>query len=43
MNGDPWMTRRRRRLVFAVLAVGIMASTLVAIVLFYISQAIPRS
>jgi hypothetical protein len=37
------MDRRRRcRLLFAVLAVGILASAVVAIGLFYISQVRPR-
>lgn len=39
---DPLTTRRHRKLVFGVLAVGIVASALVAIALFYMSQARPR-
>ena len=42
MTGDPLITRRRRRLVFAVFAVAIITSALVAIGLLYISTAIPR-
>jgi hypothetical protein len=42
MASDRMTTRRRRKLVFGVLAVGIIASTLVAIALYYISQARPH-
>ncbi len=42
MTYDPLTTQRRRKVVFGVLAVGILASVLVAIALFYMSQAIPR-
>lgn len=43
MTRDPLITQRRRTLVFVVLAVGILTSALVAIALFYLSQARPRS
>jgi hypothetical protein len=42
MASDRMTTQRRRKLVFGVLAVGIIASALVAIALFYMSQAISR-
>ena len=37
MSRDPLARRRTKNLVFAVLAVGIVASALVAIALFYFS------
>ena len=43
MTRDPLITQRRRTLVFVVLAVSILASVLLAIALFYMSQAMPRS
>ena len=41
MTYDLLTTRRRRSLVFGVLAVGIVVSALVAIALYYMSQATP--
>ncbi len=40
MTRDPLTRQRRRKLVFGVLAVGIIASALVAMALFYMSQGI---
>lgn len=42
MAYDLLTTRRRRKLVFGVLVVGIIASALVAMALFYMSQASVR-
>ena len=42
MAYDQLTTRRRRKLVFGVFAVGIIASALVAVALFYMSQARPH-
>jgi hypothetical protein len=43
MAHDLLTLRRRRKLVFGVIAVGILASALVAIALFYMSKAMPHS
>lgn len=42
MTYDPLTTRRRRKVVAGVLTVGILVSTLVAIALYYMSQARPH-
>jgi len=42
MSVDSLETRRKRKLVFGVLVVGILASALVAIALFYMSKSLPR-
>jgi hypothetical protein len=42
MARDRLTTRRRRKLVFAVLAVGIIMSGLVTMMLLYMGQARPR-
>jgi len=39
MATDPLTTRRKRKVVFGVLVVGIITSALVAMALFYMSQA----
>ncbi len=43
MTRDPVIRRRRRNVVVAVLAVGILASALVALALFYMGQTFPGS
>ena len=42
MTRDPVEKRRRRRVLVAVLAVGIVMSTLVALALIYLGQVQPR-
>ena len=42
MTRAPFERRRRRKLVFAVLAVGIVMSALVAVALIYMAQTHPR-
>jgi hypothetical protein len=42
MTRDPVTTRRRRKVVFGVLAVGIIMSAVVAIILVYLGQVNPR-
>ena len=43
MASDRMTTRRRRKLVFGVVAVGIIASALLAIALYYMNQVRPHS
>jgi len=42
MAYDQLTTRRRRKVVFGVLAVGIIASVLVAVALLYMNRAMPH-
>ena len=42
MASDLMTARRRRKLVFGVLAVGIIASALLTLALYYMSQALAR-
>jgi len=42
MASDLTLTRRKRKLLFGVLVVAIVASALVAIALFYMSKSLPH-
>ncbi|HLH56464.1 MAG TPA: hypothetical protein VKY92_22950 [Verrucomicrobiae bacterium] len=42
MHSDLMTLRRRRKLVFGVLAIGIMTSALVALALVYMGRSMPR-